>query len=244
MANQVLTLLLLLNIFTTEVFAQKGQMRLLTYNIRNAKGMDNKVDYDRIAAVLKHSNADVIGLQEVDSATKRSEGVKVAEVLAKKTRMHVVYGAAIPYQGGRYGVAVLSKRAPLHSYTVPLPGREELRVLLVMEFKKYVIFNTHLSLTEADRMSSLAWINEQAAQFQKPIYLMGDFNAEPGSAFIKALERDWNRLSSEAPTFPAPEPIKCIDYVYSRNCRKKQLSANVIGEAMASDHRPVFVVIK
>jgi endonuclease/exonuclease/phosphatase family metal-dependent hydrolase len=235
--------MLLVNTILSPALAQKGKLHLLTYNIRNAKGMDNVVDYDRIAGVLKHTKADIIGLQEVDSATKRSGGVKVADVLAQKTGLHAVYGAAIPYQGGQYGVAMLSKQKPLHHYTVPLPGREEQRVLLVVEFKKYVIFNTHLSLTDADRMASLSIINEQAARYKKPIYLMGDLNAEPQSSFIQALQGDWHLLSSEAPTFPSVAPTKCIDYIYSRNSTKKRLHTTVIDEPMASDHRPLFVVI-
>ena len=165
-------------------------MRLLSYNIRNSKGMDNKTDYDRTIAVLQKVDADVIGLQEVDSVTKRSAGVDVLQLLAGKTGMHAVYGAALSFQDGKYGIGVLSKEKPLQHYTMPLPGQEEQRALLVVEFKKFVVFNTHLSLTEADRLASVAIINEQAARFTKPIYLMGDLNAEPSSLVIKTLLKD------------------------------------------------------
>ena len=229
---------------TTKAFTQKGTFRLLSYNIRNGKGMDNNTDYNRIVNVFSKTNADVIAVQEVDSLTQRSKNLDVLAHLAKATNLHGIYGAAIDYNGGRYGVGILSKEKPIDHYTVPLPGREEKRVLLIVEFKSYVIFCTHLSLTEEDRLTSMAMIDSQAARFTKPIYLLGDFNAEPSSPAISLLKGNWKLLSGEAPTFPATVATKCIDYIFSRNSHKQLLSNVVIDEPMASDHRPVLVEIK
>lgn len=223
-------------------FAQH-RLRLMTYNIRNAKGMDNKADYDRTAAVIKNANADIIALQELDSATKRNGSEYALKILAEKTGLHFLFGAAISYQGGRYGVGILSKQKPLKWYTIPLPGKEEERVLLVGEFKKYVIFCTHLSLTNADRLTSVAIINAQANNFTKPIYLLGDLNAEPSSNAITALQQKWTLISGEEVTFPADAPKKCIDYIFSLNNSKRIISKKVIEEPMASDHRPVLVEV-
>ena len=223
--------------------AQETGFRLLSYNIRNGKGMDNQTDYDRTVAVLKDADAHVVALQELDSTTGRSQGVDVLHLLSQKTGMHAVYGAAIPYNGGKYGVGILSKEKPLHHFTVPLPGREEQRVLLVAEFGNYVIFCTHLSLTEEDRMASLFIINAQAGRFTKPIYLLGDLNAQPSSAFLTNLIKSWTLLSGESATFPAPQPDRCIDYILSRNSQKKKIKAVVIDEPLASDHRPVLVEV-
>ena len=241
--HKILALFVLTVLITTAIPAQKN-LRLLSYNIRNGKGMDNATDYDRIVGVLQKVNANVIGLQELDSITRRSGDTDVLGLLADKTGMHAVYGAALTYQGGKYGVGVLSKEKPLQHYTIPLPGREEPRILLVVEFKKYVVFNTHLSLTEADRLASVAIINEQAARFTKPLYLMGDLNAAPASPMIHALQQDWRLLSGTAYTFPAPAPNRCIDYIFSRHTsKKKRITATVINEPMASDHRPVLVEV-
>jgi len=170
---KLLSLFLLAGLLATGVAAAQKSLRLLSYNIRNSKGMDGKTDHDRTVAVLQKIDADVIGLQELDSATRRSGSVAVLQVLADKTGLHAVFGAALPYQDGKYGIGMLSKEKPLQHYTVPLPGQEEARVLLVVEFANYVVFNTHLSLTEADRLASVVIINEQAARFAKPLYLMG-----------------------------------------------------------------------
>jgi endonuclease/exonuclease/phosphatase family metal-dependent hydrolase len=182
-------------------YAQKG-LRLMSYNIRNAKGMDNNADHDRIATVIKNAAPDIIALQELDSFTKRNN-VYLLDVLADKTGLHGVFGAAIQFQGGKYGVGILSKKRPLKHYTLPLPGKEEERVLLVAVFKKFVIFCTHLSLTEADRNQSSAIINNEATKFNKPVYLLGDMNAEPASQAIALFKQKWTLLSGEEATFPA-----------------------------------------
>jgi endonuclease/exonuclease/phosphatase family metal-dependent hydrolase len=219
-------------------------LRLLSYNIRNAKGMDNQTNYDRVSKVISTANADIVGLQELDSATKRSNGMDVLKTIADKTGLHPTYGAAISFQGGKYGVGILSKQKPRSYYTIPLPGKEEERVLLVAAFQDYVIFCTHLSLTEADRISSAAIINREAIKYQQPVYLLGDLNAEPGSAALSLLNQKWNLLSGEALTFPAPQPEKCIDFIYALNSKKKLSLKTVIAEPMASDHRPVMVDLR
>jgi endonuclease/exonuclease/phosphatase family metal-dependent hydrolase len=242
--TKLLTLLLVSILCTAHAYAQKD-LRLLSYNIRNAKGMDNKVDYDRIVSVLQKTGAHVIGLQEVDSATKRSGGIDVLQELAAKMKMHGVYGAAMPFQSGKYGVGVLSTEAPLQHYTVPLPGREEPRVLLVVEYKNYVVLNTHFSLTEADRLSSIAIVNAQGRKFTKPIYFMGDLNAEPGSPELTAIKQLWKQLTGDAPTFPAPAPNKCIDYIFRWIDNKPLVHTfTPVEEPLASDHRPILVEVK
>jgi len=41
-------------------------VKILTYNIRHAKGMDGKVSLHRISLVIEESKADIVALQEVD----------------------------------------------------------------------------------------------------------------------------------------------------------------------------------
>ena len=225
-------------------FAQHS-IKLLTYNIRNAKGMDNSINYDRTAAVIKNADADITALQEVDSATRRSGKKDVLQILADKTGRHLLYGPAIPYQDGKYGVGILSKKKASSYYTLPLPGREEERVLLVAVFKKYVIFCTHLSLTAADALASAAIINKESEKFKKPIYLLGDLNSMPGSDVVALLQQKWTLLSGEAFTFPADAPTRCIDYIFVLNNTAVTVeSKKVLDEPITSDHRPVVVRVK
>jgi endonuclease/exonuclease/phosphatase family metal-dependent hydrolase len=125
-----------------------------------------------------------------------------------------------------------------------LPGKEELRSLLIVEFKNLIVFNTHLSLTAADQLTSVQIINEQVSKYAKPVYLAGDLNAVPDSAPITELKKKWKLLSGEANTFPATTPDRCIDFVFGFGNTKNVSKALVPDEPMASDHRPVLVVLQ
>ena len=57
-------------------------MKILTYNIRHGRGMDDKVDIERIASVLAVSEADLICLQEIDQGLPRSRSVHQTQWLA------------------------------------------------------------------------------------------------------------------------------------------------------------------
>ena len=47
-------------------------LKLMSYNIRNAKGMDNVRNVQRIANVINNEAPDVVAVQELDSMTTRS----------------------------------------------------------------------------------------------------------------------------------------------------------------------------
>lgn len=240
---------ILLSLIATIIFgctiAQSHQLRVMSYNIRNAKGLDEATNYRRIAEILQTSKADVIALQELDSVTYRSKQVDVLQKLSELTGMFAVYAPAIDYNGGKYGVGVLSKEKPLSFRYVPLPGREEQRVLLLVEFERYVFLCTHLSLTEEDRINTVSIINKEAATFKKPVLLAGDLNDHPNSAFMQSLQAQWTLLSGIGYSFPADKPDRCIDYIFTRkNDPFKVKSAIVMEEPVASDHRPVLVELE
>lgn len=222
--------------------AQTEPLRVLSYNIRNAKGLDNVTDYQRIAAVLQKSKADVIALQELDSVTQRSKNVDVLQTLASFTGLYAVYALAIDFNGGKYGVGVLSKDKPVSYRYVSLPGREEQRVLLIVEFERYLFICTHLSLTEEDRLRSAAIISREIQTSKKPVIMAGDLNDHPSSTFMQTLFEQWKPLSTVANTFPANQPDRCIDYILTRKQDPFKVKRSVVvDEPLASDHRPVLV---
>ena len=118
----IYTLLGSINVFAQTIHAkEENSIRLMSYNIRNAKGLDNVTNYDRIANVIIEANPDIIGIQELDSVTGRSKGVDVLDVLSRETLMYSTYAASIDYDGGKYGIGILSKEKPINVIKVPLP---------------------------------------------------------------------------------------------------------------------------
>lgn len=222
--------------------------QLMTYNVKNGAGMDGVTDYARTASVIIHEKPDVVAIQELDSVTGRSKGAYVLDELAKQTGMHATYAPAIDYDGGKYGIGILSKKQPLHVYRYALPGREEARALLVVEFKKYVYACMHLSLTEEDRIASLPIIREATSGFDKPVFIAGDWNDTPDSPFIQEMQKDFRILSpTDQLTCPADEPKACIDYIaVKKGCKPKHFAffSYIAPASVESDHRPVNVFIK
>lgn len=224
----------------------RNTVRLVSYNIRNAKGLDDKVNQGRIARIIAAFDADFVALQELDSCTQRYNKDFFLGKLASITGMEAIYAPAIHFQGGKYGIGLLSKKKAKAWKYYPLPGKEEERVLLVAEFRDCFILNTHFSLTEADQLRSLDAIIAVVAQLNKPCFLMGDLNASPGSEVIKRLNEQLTCLTdTTAHTFPADKPDTTIDYIFTSKSNTGYIPQDrwVINEPQASDHRPVGVDI-
>ena len=157
-------------------------LRLMTYNIKNANGMDDICSFQRVANVINNASPDVVAIQEVDSMTRRSGQKYVLGEIAECTQMHACFAPAIEFEGGKYGIGLLTKQVPLRLQTIPLPGREEARTLILAEFEDYIYCCTHLSLTEEDRMKSLEIVKSLIASYKKPLFLAGDLNRNPISS--------------------------------------------------------------
>ena len=234
-------------LFCLLAFNVNGQrdLRLMSYNIRHGLGLDGRLDLERIAEVINREHLDIVALQEVDSVTQRTGERDLLSELGEFTDMYHVYAPAIPFEGGKYGVGLLCRKKPLSFRSVPLPGREEPRVLLLAEFKDYICCCTHLSLTEEDQLTSVERIEMLLNGENKPVFLAGDLNAEPDSPTIIALQKKFVILTEcRGKTIPADNPQSCIDYIlgYVANGSRYQVKMNyVINEPIASDHRPVFV---
>lgn len=225
-----------------------NELTIMSYNVHNGIGLDKVTDYSRIGEFIKSYNPDIVAIQEVDSVTERSQGKYVLEEIGKAADMRDYFSPSIDYRGGKYGIGILSKNEPLTVQRIPLPGREEARSLIVMEFPDYVFACTHLSLTEEDRNTSIEIITNLAKEYDKPFFIAGDFNAKPDSYLIKNFTDIFTPLNDiETFTFPADTPKITIDYIMSYNFPKdgiKVIEQAVIDEAVMSDHRPVIVKVE
>lgn len=187
----------------------------MSFNMRAGRGMDGQLNLERIAEVICRQQPDYVGLQKVDSLTDRSEGVDQVTELGRMTGMHPLFAAAIPYEGGGYGIAALVREQPLSVRTLPLPGKEEPRTSLVLEYPDYLLFNTHLSLTQESREHSIRLLRRVVEAYGKPALITGDFNMEPHDTEVLLMGEGWTLLSdSTQRTFPADQPNVTIDYIW------------------------------
>jgi len=226
---------------------KQNTFKLLTYNVRNCRGMDDITDYKRVANVIIRVAPDIVTLQELDSATQRSNGIVVLNELSSITKMYKTYGASIAYQGGKYGIGVLTKEKPISWKVIALPGREERRSMLMVELNDYFICCTHFSLTEEDRLASVDIITDALKGLSKPVFLAGDLNAVSTSQVIKNVENRWIMLNNPAlPTIPSNNPQRCIDFIFAAKSDDYTFQTKqtiVENEPVASDHLPVWALI-
>ena len=231
-------------LFTMSQQLRARDIRLMSYNIHNSIGLDGRLDTKRIASVIDKVSPEVVAIQEIDSITGRSHGRNLLAEIAGYAGMRHVFAPAIDFDGGKYGIGILCKEKPIKEIQVSLPGSEEKRTLLAVEFKDYVFACTHLSLTEADRLKSLAKIDSVAALFDKPFFIAGDLNSQPGDRFMEQFTKQFDILSSvEEKTFPADNPAELIDYIAVKKGAGEIAGtkrSKVIDEPLASDHRPIY----
>ncbi|MBT5928051.1 MAG: hypothetical protein HOH33_15700 [Verrucomicrobia bacterium] len=222
------------------------RLGILTYNIHHAGGLDGKVDYERIAGIIRKTDADIIALQEVDNQTTRTQGVDQAKKLASILGLQVVFGKALNFQGGTYGLAILSRGEIKTSRTFALPYRvgQEPRIVLeaIIDLGDGVplinIFNAHLChLSEDTRSEQVQRILQVVpGSDSMPVFLVGDFNARPDSTPMKLLwEKSWEDLL---------ETHNGIDYLLSSSGTLVELkSSRIVDAPIASDHKPVFAEV-
>ena len=235
----------------------------MSYNVRHCAGIDGKLDVFRIASIIKAENPDYVGLQEIDRRTKRVHGADEPAELARFTGLYATFAKAIPYGGGEYGVMLLSRTKPIMVEKVPLPGKEP-RVLLMCEFDDCVVCTTHLAVdSQKARVDSVVLIRDAITRFSagkdKPVFISGDWNAQPDSDVLKELGKFLTVISDTGGrTFhglsaAGPKELSgmmrgsyCIDYIAvdSAHAAKYKVSdARTVEERKASDHAPIVVTV-
>ena len=240
-------------------------IRDMTWNIHAGADAHGVPNLDRLAAVIRDSRADVVLLQEVDSVVDRSRDVDQLAVLAAATGMHGAFGRSLDYQGGGYGIAILSRWPITYDTTYRLVvdppqaragGSHEPRSALFAELAApggtIAVLNTHIDASRADdyRLQEIRGVLAIASsrhRGDRPLLIGGDLNSTPESA-VQQLVREagwsdaWSACGGIAAgfTYPDSASTKRIDYVYFRDGWRRCAGAQVL-ETNASDHRPVVV---
>lgn len=235
---------------------QNLRLRILSYNIHHAEGVDGKLDVPRIAQVILSVDPDLVALQEVDKNTIRTGKVNQDIELSRLTKMNSVFGSNITFQGGQYGNAILSKFPIIKNKNFLLPNVDsgEQRGLLQSQIQisnkeNVLFFSTHLDHRRSDteRLASAKAINQIISLDNKsPAILAGDFNDVPESPTLKELGKLWLRTNKKIlKTIPASKPSRQIDYIFVQpKERWKIIESQILDEDIASDHRAIFSIIE
>lgn len=239
-----------------------ADLTVVSFNIRAGTDLEGRPSLDRVAALLDTLGADITLLQEVDRGTARSGGLDQLAELRRLTGMHGIFGPAIEFDGGEYGLGLLSRwpiaDSAVVSLTARLPrdmvdetyeARIALHAVVAAPAGDLHLFNTHLNTGQGtyrrqELIGLMAEVHRRAGA-DGTVIVGGDFNATPDSDEIVAmtlfLNDAWAICGEGAGfTFPADDPVRRIDYLFLRavGCTMAHLPATTV-----SDHRPVVVRI-
>lgn len=251
----LLPVMLLVGCISTGALRQQQKehsLRIVSYNIKHGQGMDGKIDLRRIADAISMKNPDLVAIQEVDKNCKRSGNVDIAKQLGEMLNMEHRFGKFMDYQGGEYGMAVLSRFPITETIRHNLPdGREpccalEIKVQLDGMHSPISFIGIHNDWTDEEfRVKQINSLLMAIQERRHPIVLAGDFNGEKSDRSMQMLqEAQWVILDKEGKkTFPSVDPKKEIDFIVIRGFPNTSIEHDVIDEKVASDHRPIFSVI-
>ncbi|HEY6951790.1 MAG TPA: endonuclease/exonuclease/phosphatase family protein [Bacteroidota bacterium] len=248
--------------------SHRRTVRILTYNIHHAEGVDKTIDINGIGDVILKSDADIVALQDVDRWAGRTNNLDMMTTLADLTGMTYAFGESADLDRGVNGNGILTRfpileERNLHFQTPASPAKGSLmQLVLDVGGITLVTMNTDLGFAESDSERVLdvqAIDNAAAGRNGLPVILCGSMNAEPGSgtyAILAGSFRDaWNEAKGEgAITVPSAESQKRTDYIFisksvvpsdTKSIQTTLASVNArVLQSNASTHLPVLVELK
>ena len=252
--SKLYRLLPLLLLLSCGMSKEPEMMTLLTYNV----GVFSKYEDDstpQVADVIRESGATLVARNELDSCNRRHATFQLQALAEELGDWSFQFASAFPFAGGAYGNGVVSKDKVVNRYKVHLPKSDgsEPRSVAVVETDRCVFAAVHLDYigenSQLDQVKALnEWFTSMYVGIKKPVFLCGDFNAEPDSAPIALMKQSWTQLSGTDATYSTEDPHECIDYVFAWNqaAPVEVVSSEVLmsGTETLSDHFPVKVVVK
>ena len=220
-------------------------LRLASYNIRKAKGVDGRYDPGRIVDILARLEADVIALQEADFRWRGRPGALSPDMIRQHTDYDLVPLARQGDSLGWHGNAVLVRRGSSVTDVKPLilPGLEPrgaLRVDLDMG-GPFSVIATHLGLTRFHRQRQLAAISAALATDGRPTAILGDFNEWSPTRGLDCLRAAFT-VHAPGKSFHAAMPMAALDRIaLSRDIALTDGGVVQTRQSLlASDHLPIW----
>lgn len=229
--------------------AADNSIRVMTYNIHHAEGVDGALNLERIAKVIEAARPDIVCLQEVDRSCERTKGLDFPAELAKRLNMEAAFGPNLKIGDGDYGTAMLTRFDITSQENVRLPGPKDaeprgcLKTVLDVGGRELQVFTVHFGLDEAERIEQGAAVGRLLGD--RMTVLAGDFNeTTEGKAMGSLLRRMQDTFAKNVgdtnTTIGQEANAKRIDFVLVSN-DMNVLSSRVIAAPdanVASDHLP------
>ena len=241
------------------------RLRVVSYNIHRAIGVDRRFRPDRIVDILRHNNPDLVLLQEVDEGVPRSRELDLARELARELGFeHYAVGHNVTLRKGRYGNATLSRYPILRERNIDLTighrkrrGCQHTRIQLEAprgRRHRLEVFNLHLGLSarERDQQVGLLARSRELTSLAGSVACLvgGDFNDWRSLLYPLLVEELGFRSATETggprsrpiATYPSFFPQGPLDRIYFRGALQLTWSSRARHDLarIASDHLPLI----
>jgi endonuclease/exonuclease/phosphatase family metal-dependent hydrolase len=231
------------------------RFRIATYNIHKCRGVDGRVQPERVARVLEEVNADIVSLQEVVSHEGASAVDHQADYLAGRLGLFGAMGETRKHRGGAYGNLTLSRWdfKMVRPIDITIGAREQ-RVALRTDIRLgghvLHLFNVHLGTGVGERRRQALRLLDRdllrAIDISGPRIVLGDFNEWVRGLVTKTLVAEFHLTDlhahlPRARSYPALLPLLHLDHIYCDHHLRveKAFYHRSRRSLIASDHLPL-----
>jgi endonuclease/exonuclease/phosphatase family metal-dependent hydrolase len=227
------------------------KVRLVSYNIRKAVGLDWRRNPHRILGVLGALDPDIAVLQEADRRLGPRRAAISRRLIEQETDLCAADLAVNDVSLGWHGNAILVRRGLEVTAIdrIELPGLEPRGAVVARVGAgagELIVVGLHLGLVRKWRRLQLAAIRQHLTDEEASrSVLLGDFNEWSPDAGLEPLSGDYD-VVSPGKTFHASRPSAALDK-FACGRRVHALAVGVdtsSGARRSSDHLPIWMEMR
>lgn len=222
------------------------RLRIASYNVHKAVGLDGRRDAARILRVLSEIDADIVVLQEADLRLGARPAAIPRFLIDQETSYEVADLARTDVSLGWHGNAILLRQGLTADHTehIELPGLEP-RGAVMVSVAGMVIVGAHLGLLRRWRLRQMRTIRDHLQGRTGRCLIAGDFNEWSPASGFEPWEADLTCIQPGR-SFHAARPVAALD----RLAHGRQLHVHDTGvwrsalSRVASDHLPIWADVE
>ena len=221
-------------------------MRLASYNIRKAVGLDRRRNPHRVLDVINQLGADVVVLQEADKRLGARPAALPARLIEAETDLTPAPLGGNEVSLGFHGNSILVRRGLKVSAPkrIDLPGLEPRGAVAVDIDDRLHVVGVHLGLLRRSRQAQISALLRVVADSDLPTAILGDFNEWSPHLGLEGLSHHFS-VFAPGLSFHAARPVAALDRVALSDeleLRHAGVEEGTLAR-VASDHLPIWAEI-
>ncbi|MEM6993293.1 MAG: endonuclease/exonuclease/phosphatase family protein [Myxococcota bacterium] len=216
-----------------------GTIRIATWNI----GATLFSSFDDVRAVLADVDADVVLVQETEIGAVRTGMIDQPRALADALAVDYAFAAALKWDGGDFGLTVLSRLPFSRARRIALESEETYEPRIALDATVCAgatpvrLVDVHADFVPEANLNNLADIAAEIGAVEAPTVIAGDFNAEPDTEGVKGVLATTGTVDVFAGRDPGPTRLgRRIDFMLATPGLDAAVSSVLRLETEASDH--------